>query len=144
MTCKLQHPSTAVVAGPTGCGKSAWVLRVVDNATEMIEPPPNRIYYCYGEYQPILNNYPQVTFHKGLPELSDEVFDGRQPTLMIVDDLMAETNQLLANIFTKISHHRNISSTVPRASKASCALLITVLGTTGGAGQTNWPTFAGH
>jgi len=28
---------------------------------------------------------------------------------MIVDDLMAETNQLIANIFTKISHHRNTS-----------------------------------
>jgi len=100
MTCKLQHPFTAVVAGPTGCGKSAWVLRLVDNAPEMIEPPPNMIYYCYGEYQPIFNNY---------PELGDEVFDGRQPALMIVDDLMAKTNQLVANIFTKISHHRNIS-----------------------------------
>ena len=109
MSCKLQHPFTAVVAGPTGCGKSAWVLRLVDNAVEMIEPSPNRICYCYGEYQPIFNNYPQVTFHEGLPELGDEVFDGRQPTLMIVDDLMAETNQLVANIFTKISHHRNIS-----------------------------------
>ena len=109
MSCKLQHPFTAVVAGPTGCGKSAWVLRLVDNAGEMIEPPPTRICYCYGEFQAIFNNYPQVTFHEGLPELGDEVFDGQQPTLMIVDDLMAETNQLVANIFTKISHHRNIS-----------------------------------
>jgi len=76
MTCKLQHPFAAVVAGPTGCGKSAWVLRLVDNAVEMIEPPPNRIYYCYGEYQPIFNKYPQVAFHEGLPELGNEVFDG--------------------------------------------------------------------
>ena len=28
---------------------------------------------------------------------------------MIVDDLMSETNQLVADIFTKLSHHRNIS-----------------------------------
>ena len=57
----------------------------------------------------MFNNYPRVNFHEGLPELSDEVFDGREPTLRIVDDLMAETNELVANIFTKISHRRNIS-----------------------------------
>jgi len=97
------------VAGPTGCGKSAWVLRLIDNAREMIDPPPSRIHYCYGEYQPIFNKYPQVQFHEGLPELSSEAFDSREPTLMIVDDLMSETNQLVADIFTKLSHHRNIS-----------------------------------
>jgi len=109
MSCKLHHPFTSVVAGPTSCGKSAWVLRLIDNAREMIEPPPARIYYCYGELQPAFTNHPQVQFHEGLPELSDEVFDGRQPTLMIIDDLMSETNQLVADIFSKMSHHRNIS-----------------------------------
>ena len=109
MSCKLHHPFTAVVAGPTGCGKSAWVLRLIDNAREMIYPPPSRIHYCYGEYQPIFNKYPQVQFHEDLPELSSEAFDSREPTLMIVDDLMSETNQLVADIFTKLSHHRNIS-----------------------------------
>ena len=76
---------------------------------EMTEPPTARIYYCYGEFQPMFNNCPPVHFHEGLPELSDEVIDGRELTLLVVDDLMAETNQLVANIFTKISHHRNIS-----------------------------------
>jgi len=28
---------------------------------------------------------------------------------MILEDLMSETNQLLANMFTKILHHRNVS-----------------------------------
>jgi len=41
--------------------------------------------------------------------MTDDVFDSRQPTLLIIDDLMSETNQLVADIFTKISHHRNIS-----------------------------------
>jgi len=41
--------------------------------------------------------------------MSDDVFDGRQPTLLIIDDLMSETNQLVSDTFTKISHHRNIS-----------------------------------
>lgn len=109
MSCKLQRLFTSVVAGPTGCGKSVWVLTLIDNVQQMIEPAPTRILYCYGEYQPVFNNYSSVNFHEGLPELGDEAFDGREPTLMIDDDLMSETNQLIANIFTKISHHRNIS-----------------------------------
>ena len=109
MSCKLHHPFTGIVAGPTGSGKSKWVLRLIDHANEIIEPPPTRIWYCYGEFQPAFNSYPWVHFHEGLPELSDRVFDGLESTLIILDDLMSETNQLVANIFTKISHHRNIS-----------------------------------
>jgi len=29
--------------------------------------------------------------------------------MLIIDDLMSKTNQLMADIFTKISHHRDIS-----------------------------------
>ena len=107
MSCKLHHPFTAVVAGPTGSGKSEWVLRLIDHANEMIQPPPSRIWYCYGEFQSTFIR--QIHFHEGLPDMSDAVFDGTESTLLILDDLMSETNQLVANVFTKISHHRNVS-----------------------------------
>ena len=99
----------AVVAGPTSCGKTAWVLKLVQNASQMIDPPPSRINYCYGEHQPIFDNYPSVIFREGLPQMTDSVFDSSLPTMLIIDDLMSETNQLVADIFIKISHHRDIS-----------------------------------
>jgi len=105
----LRHPFTAIVSGPTGCGKTAWVLRLIDNIREKIEPVPSRIWYYYGEYQPVFNNYESVHFEEGLPQLSDEVFDGREPSLIVVDDHMFNISQEVADIFTKISHHRNIS-----------------------------------
>jgi len=105
----LQHPFTTVVAGPTGCGKSQFVLRLIDNARETIEPAPSWTWYSYGECQPIFNNYLQVYFHEGLPQLSDAAYDGLEPTLLIIDDLMSETNELDTNTFTKLSHHRNMS-----------------------------------
>ena len=42
-------------------------------------------------------------------QLKDEVFDGREPTMIVVDDHMSDVNQLVADIFTTISHHHSIS-----------------------------------
>jgi len=107
MTLAFQHPFTAIVAGPTSCGKTRFVFRLVDNAARMIEPSPNKIVYCFGEYQQMFCQYPHVNFHQGLPNMED--FDGREPILLIIDDLMQETNETVANLFTKGSHHRNVS-----------------------------------
>jgi len=107
MTLSLQHPFTAIVAGPTGCGKTYFVFRLVENASRMIEPPPVEIWYCYGEFQPLFGRYPAIKFHEGLPDITK--LDGRKPILLIIDDLMSETNDAVSNLFTKGSHHRNVS-----------------------------------
>lgn len=73
----------------------------------MISPAPTKIVYCYGEYQTLFATYPQVEFNEGLPDVSK--FDGAQPVLLIIDDLMDETNANVEKIFTRMSHHRNIS-----------------------------------
>jgi len=84
------------------------VFKLIDNAHVMIEPPPSRIVYCYGEYQQLFANYSHVVdFRRGLPDLQD--FDGSEPVLLILDDLMNETDETVANLFTKGSHHRNVS-----------------------------------
>jgi len=103
----LQHPFTAIVAGPTSCGKTRFVFRLIDNVSRMIDPPPTRIVYCYGEYQQLFCRYPRVIFHQGLPDLND--FDGSEPALLIIDDLMHETDETVAKLFTRGSHHKNVS-----------------------------------
>ena len=103
----LKHPFTATVAGPTGCGKTQFTFRLIEHASQMIEPPPHDVWYCYGEYQPLFARYPDVIFNEGLPDITN--FDGKEPALLVIDDLMQETNDAVANIFTKISHHRNVS-----------------------------------
>lgn len=103
----FRHPFTGTVAGPTGCGKSVFVFRIIENSTEMINPPPERIVYCYGEYQPLFDNYTNVNFQQGLPDVNE--FDGVERTLLVLDDLMQEIDVSVLNVFTKMSHHRNIS-----------------------------------
>jgi len=107
MTLPLRLPFTAMVAGLTGFGKTRFVFKLIQNVDVMIEPPPSKIVYCYGEYQQLFRNYPRVTFHQGIPNMED--FDGREPVLLIVDDLIHETDESIANLFTKGSRHRNVS-----------------------------------
>jgi GTPase SAR1 family protein len=102
----LRHPFTAVVSGPTSCGKTVFVFRVIENMNEMITPVPTKIIYCYGEYQPLFDNYPQIEFQEDLPDTG--MFDG-VPTLLILDDLMGEADDAVIKLFTRVSHHRNVS-----------------------------------
>ena len=45
------HPFTSVISGPTGSGKFVFVRRFVHNIKHMMTPIPDRILWCYGEYQ---------------------------------------------------------------------------------------------
>ena len=101
------NPFTMIVAGPSGSGKTVYTRKLVQN-TSLIEPPPQRIVWCYGAYQKFFNDLKNVEFHDGLPDLNS--FDGVQRTLLIIDDLMQETDDRVSQIFTRESHHKNISA----------------------------------
>ena len=88
---RFMHPFTAIIAGPSSSGKSMFCMRLIRNARECIAPPPERIVYCYSVYQHIFDQYPNVEFVEGLPDLN--MFDGVKRTLLIIDDLMHETNE---------------------------------------------------
>ena len=102
-----RHPFSSIVSGPSGCGKTQFTLRFIDNLEHMISPMIEKVMWCYGIYQDIFDKYPLIQFHEGLPDLN--IFDGKERTLLIIDDLMSETDERVTKIFTKISHHRNVS-----------------------------------
>ena len=104
---RFMHPFTAIIAGPSQSGKSMFCMRLISNARECIAPPPERIVYCYSVYQPLFDQYPNVEFVEGLPDLN--MFDGVKRTLLIIDDLMQETNETVSKLFTRVSHHKNVS-----------------------------------
>ena len=80
MTLAFKHPFTAIVAGPTSCGKTRFVFRLIEHASRMIDPPPSKIVYCYEEYQQSFSKYTHVEFNRGLPSLDD--FDGKQDSCL--------------------------------------------------------------
>ena len=56
----------------------------------MMTPIPDRILWCYGEYQTLYGTVDRVDFQQGLPDL-DQI-DPRDKHLIILDDLMDETD----------------------------------------------------
>ena len=103
----MQHPFTAMISGPTGSGKTQFTLKLMQHASEMISPAPQEIVWCYGVYQDVFNSIKNVRFLEGLPDANE--FDGTKRVMLVIDDLMHEANEKVSQIFTKGSHHKNIS-----------------------------------
>lgn len=102
---RLVHPSTCLLSGPTGSGKTVFVKKLIDY--KMFNPMPETIIYCYGSYQPFFDTMKQVQFEEGLPSNLSEM----RNALIVIDDLMTElaSDTRLSNLFTKGSHHRSLS-----------------------------------
>lgn len=106
MDTRWKHPFTCIVAGPTGCGKSTFVMRLLRHAATIIDPPPEKITWCYGVWQSAYVDNDLVRFEEGLPS---GAFDASTRNLVVIDDLMAETDERVTTLFTKKSHHQNTS-----------------------------------
>ena len=103
----------------TGSGKTAWVRSLLQQASETIYPPPERIVWCYSQWQPaytqMLVAMPNIEFVKGIPTAleQDSYFDVNKRNLIVFDDQMidASKDKRIVNLFTRGSHHRNLSET---------------------------------
>lgn len=100
------HPFTTIVAGPSGCGKSNFVINFLTYIKDMCDIEFHKIIWCYDEMQPLYNRT-DVTYVQGIPDMN--MFTGKHPQLLIIDDLMRESDGRIVDIFTKGSHHRNLS-----------------------------------
>ena len=103
MDLHFKHPFTCIVGGPTKAGKTVFVKKLVQCAVDMIVPVPERIIWCYTEWQPAYQELAgTVTMVEGLPDISD-LRSYKKPQLLILDDLMQELKRdpRLVEIFTR-------------------------------------------
>lgn len=108
-TClQFQHPFTMLVAGPTMCGKSAWVTKLIQQRERMIEPTPEKIIWSYKSWQGI---YDSLMTEHGVQFVNGTDFDldSQYRTLVIIDDQMADINEKMVDLFVRGCHHDNMS-----------------------------------
>jgi len=103
---ELTHPFTMIIAGPSSCGKTVFTKKLLAFGRKLFNVKFSEIIWCYSELGSLGEQLPGITYNEGLP--SETEYTGC-PKLVILDDLMHETNENVAKLFTKISHHRNVS-----------------------------------
>jgi nicotinamide riboside kinase len=108
MSLQFRHPFTALVAGPTSSGKSTLIRRFILDLNTLVSPEIEEVIYCLPPGQPFIKNYPSyVRFHEGIPDF--EQFSDRKRRFLILDDLQSSSKQDIAEVYTRKSHHYNIS-----------------------------------
>ena len=99
--------------GPTGCGKTVLVFKILLSDSVSF-PVPTRIRYHYGAWQnkfaEVEATDPRFKFVEGL-SVFDDLPGGGAHTAMVVDDLMEEVSKskTAMDIFTKHSHHSSMT-----------------------------------
>ena len=113
---KLVHPSAILVSGPTGCGKTQLVSKLITES--MFTHTFNKLYWLFAEWQPTYSKLqilrPDIQFLKWESDAINSLYDKLTPStnnLVVIDDLMTQAgeSQVLKRLFTEGSHHRNLS-----------------------------------
>lgn len=105
----FKHPFTCLVSGPTQSGKTHFTVQVLKSIAKIIKPRPTRVVWCHGQSQKGLGLPDFVEVEEGLDVV--DTIEGREPTLLILDDLMQEAAEAksISSLFTKGSHHKDLS-----------------------------------
>ena len=108
----FKHPFTCIISGPSGLYKSSFCIKLLQNL-EILSTEARfdgGILWCYGESNavPSVDVGRRIQFHESVPD--NFVNEGKESCLIILDDLLNEEySGEVCKLFTKGSHHRNIS-----------------------------------
>ena len=89
-----------MVAGMTRSGKTVWIQSLLQQAYRMMNPPPERIVWCYSQWHPaymeMLVTMPNIEFVKGIAQAleQDSYFGVNMRNLIVFDDQMIDAGKI--------------------------------------------------
>lgn len=103
------HPFSMILSGPSGCGKTTFLRKLCENREWLIDGEIKKILLCYSEINAVPHiKDKHIELFQGVPEYIENSKNERM--LVILDDLMNDSDNVkISELFTKGSHHRNIS-----------------------------------
>ena len=112
---RIKHPFLMLVCGATQSGKTHFVMQLLHQSHRLVNKTLENIVWFYGQITNSIQKYQKlytnITFVEGIPSSFDEYINEHKNNLFIFDDLMEEASndKNITSLFTKQSHHRNIS-----------------------------------
>jgi hypothetical protein len=112
---KFKHPFTCIIAGPTGSGKSTFTIKLLYNLNTLCTETQFKggIIWCFSEETAVPREQlaklgRSIQYQEGLP--NEYGNPTGEASLIILDDLLNQAyGKEVCDLFTKGSHHRNIS-----------------------------------
>jgi signal recognition particle GTPase len=104
---KFQHPFT-LISGSSGSGKTVFCTKLIKYLKDLCTVAKfSAIVWCYSEEASVPTDFKSVEFRVGVPEFQNEK---GEPRLVVLNDLINSAySKQVCDLFTKGSHHRNIS-----------------------------------
>ena len=111
---RLKENFKLFISGPSRCGKTVFVSKLLENIHTFAKLPPTNVIYVYKVWQP---KYDEIqTMGVNFMEDNDNIVDdikstvSGQPILVIFDDLIGSSSlKSIANLFTVDARHMNMS-----------------------------------
>ncbi len=110
---KFKHPCSILVSGPSQCGKSTLINKMVGRIAEIMTVEPKRTIWVYGgnSVPPSLDRLETMSYNAD--KITEVVNENprQEPRLIILDDLQSELSSTpgLSTLFTRDVHHNNTS-----------------------------------
>ena len=84
---RLHSPSTIIIAGPTGSGKTRLLIDLISQADSICTHPPDEIVYFYGIWQKAFEEISGIQFHKGFLDFEQEFAQGNGSNRWLIIDI---------------------------------------------------------